>query len=241
MKGHIYNFQGDFSKAEKEFAKLPETSQGDQTKDQAIYFMDLTRGKIKEHRSLAQQAQFTITIFYKDEMWNLFMEGLNYIEEKSFEKAKATAKEMHVVAEKELKLRKGRYSDFLLGMIELESNNFENAIEYFENAVLLMPHQVSTKNEQAFMISPLAFAYYKSGQLDKSKEQYDRITSLTYGRIYNGDIYAKSFYMLGKIHEEQGNTAKAIEHYEKFLNLWKDADPSIAEVKDARKRLVGLK
>jgi hypothetical protein len=29
--------------------------------------------------------------------------------------------------------------------------------------------------------------------------------------------------------------ARAIEHYEKFLNLWKDADPGIAEVEDAKK------
>jgi hypothetical protein len=28
--------------------------------------------------------------------------------------------------------------------------------------------------------------------------------------------------------------AKAIEHYEKFLSLWKDADPGIAEVEEAR-------
>jgi len=47
--------------------------------------------------------------------------------------------------------------------------------------------------------------------------------------------------MLGKIFEEQGDIAKAIEHYKKFLDLWKDADPGIVEVEDARERLAGLK
>ena len=60
-------------------------------------------------------------------------------------------------------------------------------------------------------------------------------------RQKDGDIYVKAFYMLGKIHEQQGDSAKAIEHYEKFLTLWKDADLGIVEVEDARKRLAGLK
>ena len=31
--------------------------------------------------------------------------------------------------------------------------------------------------------------------------------------------------------------AKAIDHYKKFLNLWKDADPALPEVADARERV----
>jgi hypothetical protein len=46
---------------------------------------------------------------------------------------------------------------------------------------------------------------------------------------------------IGKIYEQQGDTAKTIEHYEKFLDLWKDADPGIADVEDARERLAGVK
>jgi hypothetical protein len=40
---------------------------------------------------------------------------------------------------------------------------------------------------------------------------------------------------------QKGRNAKDVEHYERFLQLWKDADPGIAEVEDAKKRLAGLK
>lgn len=32
-----------------------------------------------------------------------------------------------------------------------------------------------------------------------------------------------------------------MEHYQKFLSLWKESVPRIAEVKDAKKKLAGLR
>jgi len=47
--------------------------------------------------------------------------------------------------------------------------------------------------------------------------------------------------MLAKVFEQNGQSEKAIKHYEKFLTLLKNADPGILEVDDAKKRLAVLK
>ena len=48
-------------------------------------------------------------------------------------------------------------------------------------------------------------------------------------------------YYLGLAYERSGWNRKAIEQYERFLEIWKQADPILVEVKDARERLERLK
>jgi hypothetical protein len=76
--------------------------------------------------------------------------------------------------------------------------------------------------------------------MEKARAQVEKIILLTTGRVNYGDLYAKSFYWLGKIGEEQKDKRRASEMYSKFLDLWKDADLGQPEVDDARARLAAL-
>jgi tetratricopeptide (TPR) repeat protein len=128
-----------------------------------------------------------------------------------------------------------RYYYFLQGLLALEQDKLPESVLHLMDAVSLLA--AGQPSDYAQFMEPLARAYYQDGDLDRAQDEYEKIMRLTTGRKAWGDIYAKSFYMLGKIHEQQGSTAKAIENYEKFLDLWKDADPGLPEVDDARKRL----
>jgi tetratricopeptide (TPR) repeat protein len=137
-----------------------------------------------------------------------------------------------------------RYYYLLMGTIEFTKNNYEDAKKYQIQALSLLPfpgYWAQRYDDHAVFYNALASTYVQAGELDKAQEQYEKIASLTEGRLSFGIIYAKSYYRLGQIFEQKGWKGKAIEHYEKFLDLWKDADPGLPEVEDARKLLAGLK
>jgi len=176
----------------------------------------------------------------------LHLKGIILLENERIKEAQGIADELKKIVENWLNPKLIRYYDNLIGRIELKRGNSARAIERFEAAISLMPYQTGTptflpnKEDQAIFLEPLAQAYFKAGDLQKARETYERITSLTSGRIHFGDIYAKSFYVLGKICEQQRQRDRAIEYYQKFLDLWKDADLGLPEVEDARRRLADL-
>jgi tetratricopeptide (TPR) repeat protein len=139
--------------------------------------------------------------------------------------AQKASEELKVMIEQGMNKNRMRRYYLLMGRIEIEKEDYSKAIEYFKKGLPLL---FQTSNMPQIYADSLGLAYYMSGNLEKAREEYERIDSLYTGRLNFGD-------------EQQGNKPKAIENYEKFLELWKDADPSISEVEDARKRLAELK
>jgi serine/threonine protein kinase/Tfp pilus assembly protein PilF len=137
------------------------------------------------------------------------------------------------------------YHDLLLGEVLLVEGSIDEAIEISENASPLgsffsMWIQSILVHNFPFHKDVLARAYVKKGEIDKAIAEYERLITFdpsTKGRCL---IHPLSHYRLAKLYEERGWQGKAIEQYEKFLDLWKDADPGTAEVEDACRRLIGL-
>ena len=244
--GRLYLTQGKFKKAESvvtegiERAKKlgePWAVSGYHLMLEANY-----RGSGNYEQSLKQTEEAWKSAVAADVRWlqieALYRRGITYIKMKSLAEAEKTAEEYKQMVEEGLNRRLINQYYHLTGLMKLENGKFFEAIKDFNEALSLQSYGPLDKS--ALVIDSLALAYYLSGDVERAIEEYERITSLTSSRSNVGDTYVKSFYKLGKIYEEQGNTAKAIEHYEKFLSLWKDADPGLPEVDDAEKRLADL-
>ncbi len=174
----------------------------------------------------------------------LYYKGRAYLYMDSIEDARKAAAGIEALVDKGANKKDIRYARHLLGLIELKKKNYAEAIDYFTEAISLLPYEhgiTPFTNDQAVFAEPLALAYYESGDREKAREEYEKILTYSMGKLYTGDIFARSLYWLGRIYEQEGDSDKAIEHYEKFLELWKDADPGFTEVSDAGERLAALK
>jgi tetratricopeptide (TPR) repeat protein len=197
-----------------------------------------------DHRKSAPES--SLPYLPSDQKFDLFTKARIQTEMKNWNGAAKAAEELKGEIAKGISVNELPFYDYVLGFIELGKKNPRKAAVYFEKACgrlyseFFPVVELGQNGDQALFLNGLALALFQAGDLDRARTAYERITRLTIGRWDAGDIYSKAFYMLGKIAEQQGDKPRAGENFRKFLDLWKDADPGLPEVEDARKRLAGL-
>ena len=94
--------------------------------------------------------------------------------------------------------------------------------------------------EDAFLAG---FAHERAGRPDSAVVWYERAVSRDDSERLGAGLFRPAIHRrLGALYDKQGNAAKAIEHYEWFANMWKNADPDQqATVRAVRERAAALK
>jgi len=140
--------------------------------------------------------------------------------------------------------------NILMGELLIAEGSVDEAISIFKQLSsfsIAGPHSPPTQADDIAAINllqpetVLAHGYELQGEIDKAIGILERFTLFDSDREDLRLTPPKAYYSLGHLYEKKGLKKKAIENYSKFLELWKDADPGLPEVEDAKKRLAGLK
>jgi serine/threonine protein kinase/Tfp pilus assembly protein PilF len=180
----------------------------------------------------------------------LYSLGTGYIalRQDQLDLAKANLSEMNSVLPQLVEIERNRarfYSDQFYAKILLKERAIENAVQIGEKAAPLgkpysAPYLPLIEHNLPFQKDVLAQVYQQKGELDRAIAEYERLIKFDPEHKERWLIHPEYYYRLALLYEQKDWKGKAIEHYEKFLDLWKDADPGTAEVEDAKKRLAGL-
>jgi tetratricopeptide (TPR) repeat protein len=152
-----------------------------------------------------------------------------------FEEAKRFAREL----EGEMMLSESaelEYRWIASALIAMARGDSRTAVSSFEKAREYDPTLVC---ELRVMLGQ---CYLNEGMLADAVAELEGVLSRYEGERVSAATYAvRAYYLLGLAYEHSGWTDRAAEQYEEFLEIWKDADPGIAEIDDARERLTRLR
>jgi serine/threonine protein kinase/tetratricopeptide (TPR) repeat protein len=115
------------------------------------------------------------------------------------------------------------------------------ARQEYDSALFYGLHFVPRENSSV-AAATRGILYFKAGQygqavaeLEYAAKRYDT------QRYETPDIAARLYYYLGRAYEASGWIDEAIAQYKIFTDIWKDADPGIIDLEDARARLARLR
>jgi tetratricopeptide (TPR) repeat protein len=121
----------------------------------------------------------------------------------------------------------------------IDHHDPSKAIELLQAAA---PYELGTSPASFTALYPIYVrgeAYLSLHQGSQAATEFQKILDHR-GIVWNEPIGALAHWQLGRAYVLQGDSAKAKSEYSVFLGLWKDADPDIPVLKQAKAEYAGL-
>ncbi len=220
--GNAYVQLGRYQAALAQFRRLIQIAPNDFTRSRAYGSIAETYLRKRDLRQAAAAARMELR-FEKYNTWNSVVvaleqgdtDGANELESRLFADWPYTVRGQRFPA---------RLISYRRGYLALRRWQSAKSIEHFKAALRRPPI--------IWVIDPLedclANAYLEVGQPDEAIKEYERILRLN-------PNYPLAHYHLGQAYELQGQQQQARASYERFLEVWKNADAEAPEIIYARR------
>jgi len=156
-----------------------------------------------------------------------WIQGLTFVKKEMFDQAESEVLTIKGLVEKTKAEELETYYYHLLGELSLSKGLYQQALENFNKAANI------ESLDRTFFVNALGEAYFKIGELDVAAEKLGDVFKIN-------PNYAQTHYLLGLVYEKQDKKEKAREHFQKFMDIWKDADENLPQLLEVKKRLLEL-
>jgi len=262
--GHVYEFKREYDKAEAHFKAMTEKHQPDAVRREGFLVLARFYPYLGKYAEMMKMYDKRIALHWSDKDTN---SAAWYTAEKAYWMFWGRGNKHEALAEIQKALRfsnitSENYYGNLAGLYA-QIGDLEKAAQVRKRlsnplwtlSVEATLHfakgewkQAISKNERMNNLLPTlqpftsyhsAQCYFELGEFDKAVAEVGKAQGF-YG-WWHSFTYSKGFYLLGKIYEKKDDKKLAIENYNKFLDLWKDADADLPELIEAKARVARLR
>jgi len=156
-----------------------------------------------------------------------WINGLTFLRKEKLDQAESEISAIQGLIEETKTEESKTYYYHLLGELSLSKGLYDKALENLNKATVVWSW------DRAFFVNALGEAYFKMMEFNKAVGKFEAVLEIN-------PNYAQTHYLLGLVYQKKGERTNARKHFQKFIEIWKDADENLPQFIEAKKRLEGL-
>ncbi len=209
----VYLATGQYNKALEQIDKALKLSNTNFRKSWAIAKKGYIYYQKNDFPTALRYFNQSLTIF-PDGIWSREWRGLVFLKQHNYDQVLTEAEKMKALIDQfGLKGYQCSYNN-LLGRAAMEQGLYDQAIIYFKDSIELDP---------ASCRYPMAITYFKKGDCEKAIDLCNEFFK------YNPN-HALAHLLLARVYEKQDKVDLARTEYQRFLNIWQNADEGLPEL-----------
>ena len=226
LLGETYLAKGMYSQALRYYERYLALSSSEVKKAEAHFFLGKFYYLKSDHAKVIQECEQALELNPQmiEAHW---IQGLTFVKKEMLDQAESEVLTIKGLIEKTKTEELKTYYYHLLGELSLGKGLWQQALENFNKAAVIW------SLERTFYVNVLGEAYFKIGELNKAIEKLEAVLEIN-------PNYAQTHCLLGLAYEKKGKKEKARQHFQKFMDIWKDADENLPQLIEAKRRLEEL-